>query len=30
MDGGGKRVIMDIKGGMRAWKNEVDETLPFT
>lgn len=30
MDGGGKRVIVDIKGGMRAWKDEVDETLPFT
>lgn len=30
MDEGGKRVIVDIKGGMRAWKNEVDETLPFT
>jgi adenylyltransferase/sulfurtransferase len=30
IDGAGKRVVVDIKGGMRAWKNEVDETLPFT
>ncbi|KAI0175717.1 adenylyltransferase [Hypoxylon sp. FL1284] len=26
----GKRVIRDIKGGMLAWKHEVDKTLPFT
>ncbi|KUI60960.1 Adenylyltransferase and sulfurtransferase uba4 [Cytospora mali] len=24
-----QRFIGDIKGGMRAWKTEVDETLPF-
>lgn len=30
LDGGGKRFIGDIRGGMLAWKNEVDETLPFT
>lgn len=24
-----QRFIGDIKGGMRAWKKEVDETLPF-
>lgn len=26
---GNRRFIGDIKGGMRAWKKEVDETLPF-
>lgn len=25
----GERFIGDIKGGMRAWKQEVDDTLPF-
>lgn len=30
LDSGGQRFIGDIKGGMRAWRNEVDETLPFT
>lgn len=25
----GERFIGDIKGGMRAWKQEVDSTLPF-
>jgi adenylyltransferase/sulfurtransferase len=26
---GGERFIGDIKGGMRAWKQDVDSTLPF-
>ncbi|KAI1821754.1 adenylyltransferase [Xylaria intraflava] len=26
----GRRFIGDIKGGMRAWKYEVDQTTPFT
>ncbi|KAI1171200.1 adenylyltransferase [Nemania sp. FL0916] len=26
----GERFIGDIKGGMRAWKLEVDKTMPFT
>lgn len=30
LDGGGKRFIGDIKGGMKAWKEEVDESMPFT
>ncbi|WYZ42494.1 hypothetical protein EsH8_VI_000193 [Colletotrichum jinshuiense] len=30
LDNGGKRFIGDIEGGMRAWKHEVDSTLPFT
>ncbi|KAF6804312.1 molybdenum cofactor biosynthetic protein [Colletotrichum sojae] len=30
LDGGGRRFVGDIKGGMRAWKDEVDPTLPFT
>ncbi|KAL8388818.1 hypothetical protein RB599_010133 [Gaeumannomyces hyphopodioides] len=30
LDGGGQRFIGDIEGGMRAWKAEVDSTLPFT
>ncbi|KAK3941129.1 hypothetical protein QBC46DRAFT_353610 [Diplogelasinospora grovesii] len=29
MDNGGKRKITDIKGGMQAWKEEVDPTFPF-
>ncbi|KAK3329849.1 hypothetical protein B0H66DRAFT_39515 [Apodospora peruviana] len=29
LDDGGKRKIMDIIGGMRAWKEEVDSTFPF-
>lgn len=29
MDKGGKRKIMDIMGGMKAWKEEVDPTFPF-
>lgn len=30
LDRSGERWIGDIRGGMRAWKEEVDETLPFT
>lgn len=30
LDGGGKRFIGDIRGGMKAWKEEVDATMPFT
>lgn len=30
LDRSGERFIGDIRGGMRAWKEEVDETLPFT
>ncbi|OTA98498.1 hypothetical protein M426DRAFT_109555 [Hypoxylon sp. CI-4A] len=30
LDGGGGRFVGDIKGGMLAWKHEVDGTLPFT
>ncbi|PNH26478.1 hypothetical protein BJF96_g10207 [Verticillium dahliae] len=30
LDRNGKRFIGDIKGGMRAWKDEVDSSLPFT
>lgn len=30
LDGGGKRFIGDIRGGMKAWKEEVDRTMPFT
>lgn len=30
LDGGGARFIGDIEGGMRAWKRDVDPTLPFT
>jgi adenylyltransferase/sulfurtransferase len=30
LDEAGKRFIGDIRGGMRSWKNEVDETIPFT
>jgi adenylyltransferase/sulfurtransferase len=29
LDYGGKRFIGDIHGGMRAWKEEVDPTMPF-
>ncbi|KAL2263150.1 hypothetical protein VTK26DRAFT_7974 [Humicola hyalothermophila] len=28
-DNGGRRKIMDIMGGMKAWKDEVDPTFPF-
>ncbi|ETS86821.1 Adenylyltransferase and sulfurtransferase UBA4 [Pestalotiopsis fici W106-1] len=30
LDGHGVRFIGDISGGMRAWKQEVDTSLPFT
>ncbi|CAJ2501606.1 Uu.00g044590.m01.CDS01 [Anthostomella pinea] len=30
IDSDGKRFVGDIKGGMRAWKREVDGTMPFT
>jgi len=30
LDKNGERFIGDIKGGMKAWKLEVDQTLPFT
>lgn len=30
LDRGGERFVGDIKGGMLAWKQEVDKTLPFT
>ncbi|KAB5551181.1 molybdenum cofactor synthesis protein [Coniochaeta sp. 2T2.1] len=30
LDCDGKRFIGDIRGGMRAWKEEVDKTMPFT
>ncbi|KAK9774685.1 putative Adenylyltransferase and sulfurtransferase uba4 [Seiridium cardinale] len=30
LDEAGARFIGDIAGGMRAWKQEVDTTLPFT
>ncbi|KAI1395976.1 adenylyltransferase [Hypoxylon fuscum] len=30
LDGKGGRFIGDIKGGMLAWKHEVDQTMPFT
>lgn len=29
-DRDGERFIGDIKGGMRAWKQEIDQTMPFT
>ncbi|KAI6607754.1 Urmylation protein [Pyricularia oryzae] len=29
LDNQGKRFIGDVKGGMLAWKREVDSTLPF-
>ncbi|KAI0842974.1 ThiF family protein [Hypoxylon sp. FL0890] len=30
LDRGGERFVGDIRGGMLAWKHEVDRTLPFT
>ncbi|KAI1367153.1 ThiF family protein [Xylaria arbuscula] len=30
LDRHGERFIGDIKGGMKAWKTEVDPTMPFT
>ncbi|KAK2009702.1 ThiF family protein [Colletotrichum eremochloae] len=30
LDNNGKRFIGDIEGGMKAWKHQVDHTLPFT
>ncbi|KAJ2965483.1 hypothetical protein NUW58_g10875 [Xylaria curta] len=30
LDRQGERFIGDIKGGMKAWKLEVDQTMPFT
>ncbi|KAI0596499.1 adenylyltransferase [Biscogniauxia sp. FL1348] len=30
LDRHGKRFIGDIRGGMRAWKEEIDPTMPFT
>ncbi|KAI1390116.1 adenylyltransferase [Hypoxylon trugodes] len=30
LDKNGGRFIGDIKGGMQAWKREVDNTMPFT
>ncbi|MBE3049200.1 ThiF family adenylyltransferase, partial [Candidatus Bathyarchaeota archaeon] len=30
LDGGGARFVGDIEGGMRAWKLDIDPTLPFT
>ncbi|KAK0624785.1 hypothetical protein B0T17DRAFT_491760 [Bombardia bombarda] len=29
MDNGGRRKILDIMGGMKAWKEEVDPSFPF-
>jgi len=29
LDNGGKRKIMDIVGGMKAWRDEVDPDFPF-
>jgi adenylyltransferase/sulfurtransferase len=29
LDEGGARFVGDIRGGMRAWKDEVDPTMPF-
>jgi adenylyltransferase/sulfurtransferase len=29
LDNGGRRRIVDIMGGMKAWKEEVDPTFPF-
>jgi adenylyltransferase/sulfurtransferase len=29
LDWGGERFVGDITGGMRAWREEVDETFPF-
>lgn len=30
LDEAGKRFVGDIRGGMRSWKKDVDETIPFT
>ena len=30
LDRGGERFIGDIEGGIRAWKRDVDPTMPFT
>lgn len=30
LGGDGKRFIGDIRGGMKAWKEEVDKHMPFT
>lgn len=30
LDRNGQRFVGDIKGGMRAWKHEVDKSMPFT
>ena len=30
LDRGGERFVGDIEGGLRAWREEVDETFPFT
>ncbi|KAI5922630.1 adenylyltransferase [Camillea tinctor] len=30
LDKNGTRFIGDIQGGMRAWKKEIDQTMPFT
>jgi adenylyltransferase and sulfurtransferase len=30
LDSDGRRFIGDIRGGMRAWKQEIDKTMPFT
>ncbi|KAI0013443.1 adenylyltransferase [Xylariaceae sp. FL0662B] len=30
LDRNGERFVGDITGGMRAWKEEVDKTMPFT
>ncbi|KAH8905358.1 ThiF family protein [Coniochaeta sp. PMI_546] len=30
LGGDGKRFIGDIRGGMKAWKEEVDKNMPFT
>ncbi|KAI1264174.1 adenylyltransferase [Xylariaceae sp. FL1019] len=29
LDKGGTRHVRDIKGGMKAWKLEIDQTMPF-
>lgn len=29
LDNGGRRKVIDIMGGMKAWKEEVDPTFPF-
>ncbi|EQK97322.1 hypothetical protein G6O67_005506 [Ophiocordyceps sinensis] len=29
LDQGGKRFIGDIRGGVKAWKDAVDATMPF-